>query len=58
MFKGELIAWLNDPNIPEDVDIYVSSDEEGNEYNMLCDVTYYPHDEDDFEEVPMIVLWP
>lgn len=66
MRKSELLALLNDPDLP-DVEILVSSDEEGNGFSVLTDVEFYGGDDDEedlpfaFEEAGFsqaIVLWP
>ena len=64
MLKSELIAMLNNPDLP-DVEVLLSKDEEGNQFHVVYDVEFYSSDEEDapfaFEETGFrqaIVLWP
>lgn len=62
MNKRELLKILSDPEIPDHATIIVSSDEEGNEFNILQD--YGLSDDEPIEvrygEVlpPYVILWP
>lgn len=64
MFKDELIGLLNDPDIPDDVHVFLASDEEGNNFYRVYEIGFYANDPDgDDDSVididgPAIVLWP
>jgi len=64
MLKSELIELLSDPDLP-DIEILVSSDEEGNSFNVLTDVEFYDSDDEDLPIIfndagfaQAIILWP
>jgi hypothetical protein len=63
MTKAQLIAWLNNPEIPDDTQIMLSSDEEGNSFHELYEAVYcmegeLPDEADDAGWTKAIILWP
>lgn len=58
MFKDELIGLLNDPDIPDDVDVYLASDEEGNDFHRVYEIGFYEDSIILDVDGPAIVLWP
>lgn len=61
MRKSQLIALLSDPDLP-DVDVFISTDAEGNGFSAVDEVSFEPDDADSYfiEEIgaPALIIWP